>query len=191
MSGIIIGLKNIHVAKLTKDDEIEVTYETPQRLAKAIEAKIKPNVNSSTLYADDGPAATDSSLGEIEVEINIDALSTQVQSFLLGHKVNGEGVLIKSADDVSPYVALGFSSPTSDGGNKFVWLYKGKFQLPESNYKTKGDSIEYQTPTISAKFIKRAFDNQWKVEVMSSDEGVSETVINNWFTEVYKETPEA
>ncbi|MFS1511754.1 major tail protein [Chengkuizengella sp. SCS-71B] len=188
MSAIIIGLKNIHVAEMLTDNETETTYDTPKRLALAIEAKIKPNVNTATLYADDGPAATDSSLGEIEVELNIDSLPTEMQEFLLGHTVNAEGVLIKKSDDQAPYVALGFNSPTSDGQNQYVWLYKGKFELPEANYKTKGESIEYQTPTITGKFIKREFDNAWKATVMSGDAGVSATVIMNWFTGVYKET---
>jgi phi13 family phage major tail protein len=187
--GVIIGLKNIHIAKLTKDDATGVTYDAPVKLAKAIEASITPNVNSSTLYADDGPSEVVTSLGEIEVSIGIDQLPTDKAALLLGHEVNADGVLVKKADDEAPYVALGFSSPTSDGKEKFVWLLKGKFQLPEEAYQTKGDSVEFQTATLTARFVKRDYDGVWQYSVNSGDNGVNQTVITNWFTSVYEPTP--
>jgi phi13 family phage major tail protein len=184
-----IGLKNLYIAELTKDDATGVTYEVPEKLAPAIQATITPSVNSATLFADDGPAAVSSSLAGVEVSLNIADLSTQMQAKLLGHKVNSEGVLIKNATDEAPYVALGFSAPTHDGKELFVWLYKGKFQLPEQSYATKGENVEFQTPTVTAQFVKRENDNQWQAQAKSGDTGLDPTVITNWFSAVYKETP--
>jgi phi13 family phage major tail protein len=183
-----IGLKNLHVAKLTKDDQTGVTYETPKRLALAIEAKITPQVNTATLYADDRAAEVVESLGEIEVELGIDDLSSEMYAFLLGKTVNSDGVIEDKSTDSAPYVALGFCMPLSKGGEKYVWLYKGKFQLPEENAKTKGDNVEFQTPTIKAKFVTREYDDKWRASVISNDQDVDPTVIQNWFTAVYQPT---
>jgi phi13 family phage major tail protein len=187
MSGVTVGLKNLHYAPLTKDDQAGVTYSTPIKIAGAIEAKITPQTNSSTLYADDGAAETSSAMGEVLVEINIKSLPTDVQKALLGHTLNSDGVLIKKSDDVAPYVAIGFQSANSDGSIKYVWLYKGKFELPEENYKTKSENVEYQTPTTKATFVKREFDNAWQASVNSGDTGIKAGVIPGWFTAVYKE----
>lgn len=46
---------------------------------------------------------------------------------------------------------------------KYIWLYKVKFAIPDENYTTKGDSIEFTTPEIVGQFIKRS-DGLWKAE---------------------------
>ncbi|EJW14155.1 phage major tail protein [Paenibacillus alvei DSM 29] len=81
-----VGLKNMHYAKLIKDDETGVEYSTPKRLAPAITANITPTVNSATLFADDGPLLTANALGEITVEIGITDLPFDIQADLLGLK---------------------------------------------------------------------------------------------------------
>lgn len=185
----LIGLNSLYYVKLTSDDETGVVYDTDvKRMAKAIEANIKPNVSSDTLYADDGPAEVNETMGEIEVELNVDDLSTEVYADLLGKTVNTDGVVEDSSDDRAPYVAIAFRSPHSKGGDQYVWLYKGKFTQPEEARKTKGESLEYQTPTIVGKFVKRDFDNKWRAIANSTDEGIDQTKIDNWFKEVYTET---
>jgi len=186
----VVGLKNLHYAKLTKDDDTGVTYGTPKKIAPAISVQMNTNSNTATLYADDGPAATDSALGVTEVTINTSDLPTAVEAELLGHTINEDGVMIENSDDAAPYVAIGFSSITSDGGEMFVWLLKGKFSVPQQNHQTKGENIEYQTPTIVGQFLKRDFDGDWRYKVRSTDDGVNAAVIANWFTEVYQETDE-
>lgn len=185
---VTVGLNNLHYALLTKDDSTGITYSAPKKVAGAIEAKISPKVNSAILYADDGAAETASSLGEIEVEINLKSLPSEVQKEILGHTLNTEGVLIKKSDDIAPYLALGFSSQNSDGTTKYVWLFKGKFELPEENFKTKGENVEFQTPSVKAKFVKRDKDNAWQAQVNSGDTGIDPAVIPAWFTAVYTET---
>ncbi|WP_270577995.1 major tail protein [Caldibacillus thermoamylovorans] len=188
MAGVVVGLKDLHYAKLTNDDTTGVVYETPKKIAGAITATISPTTNSATLYADDGAAETASSLGEISVTLNTKDLPKAIQADLLGHKVNSDGVLVRSADDVAPYVAIGFRSMKSNGQYRYIWLYKGKFQPHEQSYQTKGDTPTFQTPTINGVFVKREIDNRWQAEVDADDENVNATVITNWFTSVYEET---
>lgn len=191
MSKPTVGLKDLHFAKLTSDEREGVVYGEPKRVAKAISAGIAPTVNTATLNADDGPSETASSLGTIAVTLNTDALSKEVQAELLGHRVNDDGVLIRSSTDQAPYVALGFRSEMSNGKYKYVWLFKGKFTPHEQNYQTKQDTPAFQTPTINATFLRRTFDDQWQAEVDEGDEGVEASVIANWFEAVYSETEEA
>lgn len=180
--GVTVGLRNLHIALLTSDATEGAVYAAPEKLARAIEATITPTITSTTLYADDGAAETASALGEVEVEINIDQLSTAMQAKVLGHTVNADGVLVKKSSDTAPYLALGFSSPNSDGTEKYVWLLKGKFSLPEQTFRTKGGEVEFQTPTLSAVFVKRDFDSAWQFQVDSGDAGVNAGAITNWFT---------
>lgn len=186
MSAVRVGLNNIHAAILVKDDVTGVEYETPFKLAKAIEASISPNANEETLFADDGPSEVATQMGAIEVELGLDAISDEIQAKLLGHKINSDGVLEKKAGDQAPYVALLFESATSDGKSKLYTLYKGKFKLPERNHTTKNDSPEFQTDTISATFLRRDFDDVWERSVYTGGETVNQAVVDAWFTEVYE-----
>lgn len=183
MPGVQVGLKNLHYALLTKDDETGVTYGTPTKIAGAINAKISPKSNTETLYADDGPAETATALGEIEVEIEVSDLPLAVQAALFGHKLEN-GVLTKNASDTAPYVAIGFQSKKSNGKYRFVWLYKGKFELPEQEYQTAEDKPSFQTPKAKGTFIKRVFDNDY--QVIGDEDETGFTAGATWFDKVYE-----
>ncbi|MCM3291822.1 phage tail protein [Paenibacillus sp. MER 180] len=180
-----VGLKNIYYAKLIKDDESGVTYDTPKRLAPAITANITPSVNSATLFAENGPLITANALGEITVEIGVADIPFDIQAELLGMTVNSDGVLVDNAEDQAPEVALGFERNTEAGTSRFTWLLKGRFKLPNEEAKTAAGTPEFQTPTISAVFLKRIFDGNWRFRVDSGSTGVKPEVIANWFKEVY------
>lgn len=175
-----IGLRDIYYAKLLTDPVGgTATYDAPKRLAGAISANINPNSSSATLFADDGPADTAATLGEISLELNVADIPLETQAELLGHKVEA-GVLKKKGGDVPPWVAVGFRTLKSNGSYRYYWLNKGKFATPEEDLKTKGDSIEFTTPTISGSFVKRDSDDEWQRQA-DADDTESAEAITNWF----------
>jgi uncharacterized protein YjdB len=101
---------------------------------------------------------------------------------LLGHSYDEEtGLLKKGANDVAPWVACGFRSLKSDGSYRYFWLTKGKFRPTEENIETKGDSVNFQTPSITGSFAKRVSDDQWELVADSSNPN-SAALVNTWFT---------
>ena len=80
-----VGLKNLYYAKNTKDDSTGVTYETPAKLGGAIQVDINPQISKNTLYADDAPFATASSMTEITVTIDTADIAPSVVAALGGH----------------------------------------------------------------------------------------------------------
>ena len=108
------------------------------------------------LFADNGPMESASTLGNIEVEIQKNELTAQNKVDLLGHALDSNGGIVYGDNDIAPYVAIGFRSLKSNGKYRYVWLYKGKFIDPEDNNETKGDSINFQSETISGQFVKLA-----------------------------------
>ena len=175
-----IGLRDVYYAKL-KTDPVggTATYDTPVRIVGAISANVNPNSSSASLFADDGPQDTAATLGEISLELNMSDIPLATQAELLGHTIEG-GVLKKKGGDVPPWVAIGFRTLKSNGSYRYYWLNKGKFATPEEDLKTKGDSIEFQTPTIRGSFVKRDSDDEWQRQA-DSDDTESATAITNWF----------
>lgn len=184
MTGVLIGVSDLYVAQLQEDGE----YGVPYRLAKAIEVGVAPNVSTSSLQSDDGTSDTDTSKGPTELTIGVRALSTQALAKLLGKKVDAAGGVIESTNDVAPYFAFSFRSLKNNGKYRYVWFYKGKFQEPEASYQTKGETIEYNTPSIVGTFV----DNDEGVRSYTldeDDEGIDLTVVKEWFDAVYIPVP--
>lgn len=188
MAGVLIGLKDLYVAEI---DETDGTFGAPYRIAKAIEAKVAPKVSSAILYADDGAAESASAEGETEIELGIDSLSNAIYAKLLGKKVDANGVVEDSTGDIPPQVALMFRALKSNGKYRYVVYYKGSFQVPEETYKTKGESIEYNTPTIKGVFVHsdtvvNAKGEGVKRRVADEDDPLMKpAVFTDWFTKVY------
>lgn len=178
-----IGLRDVHYAKMLTDDSSGATYDEPEKISGAISANVNPNASSSTLFADDGPYDSAATLGEISLELNMADIPPAVSAALLGHTYQG-GMLTKRSTDTPPYVAIGYRSLKSNGYYRYTWLYKGKFTDGETANATKGDSIEYQTPTITGAFVKRDYDDVWQTEADSDDTNISQTTITNWFSAV-------
>ncbi|MCS1351147.1 major tail protein [Mechercharimyces sp. CAU 1602] len=176
-----VGLKDLYVAILTKDDGTGVEYEAPFKLAPAVNAKVSPKVESAVDYGDDGAVETATALGEIDVELEVNSLTIGSYEKLMGHTYMN-GMLVKNADDISPYVALGFRSAKGDGSEVFVWLYKGRFQAAEQEYKTKEGNIQFQHPKLKGTFVNRSYDNNWMISGDSSDTEFG--LKDMWFTEV-------
>ena len=183
--GVVIGLTNVVAAKLLTDTSAEVTYDDVVSLSGAISATVNPNASNDTLFADDGPYDVASTIGQISLELNLADISIENQAFLLGHTLDANKALVRNASDVPPFVAVGFKSLKSNGSYRYTWLYKGKFTVPEQSNQTKGDSINWSTPTISGSFVKRDFDNNWEVHIDDDTVGVSSGAIETFLEAPY------
>lgn len=192
--GVQIGLSGLHYAILTKDDvgDTEALYETPVPIPGAISANVNPNSSEETLFADDGPYESATTLGSISVELNVADLPLETQGILFGHTITEDGVLIRKSADTPPWVGIGFRSLKSNGKYRYTWLAKGKFTLSEQATETRGDSISYQTPTATGAFVKRECDDEWERHIDEDSTGYTATQGTNWFKSPYgKEVVEA
>ena len=178
----LIGFDKCHYAICTDTNNTE-TYGTPKPAPGAISLSITPNTNSATLYADDGAYEEAAALGSIDVELGLADMDFAMQAEVLGHTLD-KGVLTRASSDVQPYIALGGRSLKSNGKYRYFWLVKGKLSVPEQSRQTKGENVEYNTPTFSGKFLKRNLDNAWIIEADEDAANIEPTTITNWFTKV-------
>lgn len=176
-----VGLKNIYVAQLLTDTEEGATYSTPRKIAHAVTANVTPNVEQAVLYGDDRAVESEEALADIDIEITITDLNVEDYAFLMGGTVDENGGVTDSINNIAPEVALAFEVPLTKGGKRLYWYYKGKFGIPSSEHNTKQGSVEYQNPTISAKFMPRA-DSKWRYRLDANE--TNKDIVDAWFTEV-------
>ena len=189
-----IGCDNLVYAIMQTEDTASTapTYGEVKAAPGVISININPNASQETLFADDGPMDTATTLGKVDVAINKAELTTENKADLLGHEVDENGGIAYADSDVPPWVAIGFRTLKSNGKYRYVWLYKGKFTDPEDNNETKGDSINFQTDTINGQFVK--LNNQvtingklkrlWKYEIDGDNTNAKVDVMTNWFKNV-------
>lgn len=142
-----IGLRNFRYSKLDEDDNVT----TPASLGKAVDCKVTIEKNTAELRADDAIAESDYSFKKGTVALTVDEDADTVFADILGHKISADGELVRNADDVAPYVAIGRILTKMVGGAKSYkveFLHKVKFNEPNTDEKTKGESVEFGTSAI-------------------------------------------
>lgn len=185
---IPVGLDKFHYAVMT-DEDLE-TYDTPVPIAGLIQANVSPIVNSANLSADDAIFDVADSMQGANVTIGLADIPTVDQSALLGSSIDTNGVLIEKNTDHAPYVAIGYRRKMSNGKYRYMWLYKGRFRPYDENADTQGETPTFQTPSITATFMPRDKDSEWRARANEGDETVLPATLTAWFDAVYEETPD-
>jgi phi13 family phage major tail protein len=177
-----IGLENLTVAKVTKDDATGTTYAKPVKLERSIKAKISPKTSSEKLYSDDSVEDILNNFDSCDVEIELNQLTIESRALLQGSKVI-DGMLIENKDDLAPDVAIGFRSKKSNGKYRYVWLLKGKFEHTEDEYETIGEKPTPKTNSLKGSFYSR-MDGNWRIMEDEDSEGANAATIKAWFTDI-------
>lgn len=183
----IIGLKELHYAIIENEDKSETEYGDVKELGPAISLSLDPSSNDEDLYADDAVLFSESAKGATTVELNTAYLENKVEADVLGKEIDKFGGIIDSKDDKPPYIAIGGKAETAQGGYEHFWIYRVKLAPNEESKETKGDTPEYQTPTISGKSLPRLHDGREKYKLWDQNEKIKDEdskVFDNWFEEV-------
>lgn len=183
-----IGLKNVVIAPLTKDDATETTYGEVVSLVGAIEASITPqNTDPEVQYADDGEYDTVYPDPELEFRLQMVDIPLDKRKLFFDNKIDQNGVLVKNASDKPSYYAIGFISEKADHKNRYVWLYKVRATPMTENYATKeGDTITRQTGEISFTAIKRTSDGQYQAVADEGENGFTTEKAATFLATVYE-----
>ena len=153
-----IGLSNLHIAVITKDDSTGVTFGDTFSFPEIVSISIEPQSSDATLYGDNGAVDTANTTSVYNLSVEMAQVPLEYRAILLGHEF-AAGKIIAKADDVAPFVAIAFETLKSNGSKRYFKFLKVKFQEPNETSNTKGENVEFSTATLEAKAIYRAYDN--------------------------------
>jgi len=183
----LIGVKNLHVAKVLKDTATEFKLGKPFKLASTIQISMTPKVAEATLYADDVVDEQANRLTGYDLSFNISQITAENEAKLLGRDTDENGGVSAGANDESPLWAVMFEMPISEkggGGCQKRIIYVTKFQPYSEEFKTAGENLEFQTPTLSAKAMPRTKDNKidYKLDIKKDAEPAIAEIGDAWYT---------
>lgn len=145
-----IGLSNIWFANLTEAADGTATYDGAKNLGKAVSCSVSITNNEAKLYGDDALAESDTSFASGTITLGVTDDDDTIFAPLLGHTItNGE--VVKTSTDTAPYVGCGrIVTKMVNGAYKYKveFLHKVKFSEPSRDESTKGESIEFATPSV-------------------------------------------
>ena len=179
-----IGLKSFKYAKLNEDGK---TYGEVKTLAGAIECKVTLDLSEATLYSDDTLKEQVSLFKSGTMTAGIDDDNDTVFAELLGKTVDKEtGVVTSNVNDEPIYVGFGHIVPKMVGGvkkYKVEFFPKVKFKPFIADSNTKGDSLEFTTPSVEATIFEN--DNgDWEKHQLCDTENEANTALTGFFVQV-------
>ena len=182
-----VGLKNMVLAPLTADTEESTTYGPLQKVAGAIEASITPeNSDPDILYYDDVEGDVLYPDPELAFKTKLADLPLTIQEMIFSHKIDDNGVLIRTASDKPGYFAVGFMSEKANGKFRYVWLFKVRAKPVTENYQTKeGKTITRQTGEIEWTAIKRISDGRYQAVADEGENGFDAAKAATFLDTVY------
>ena len=189
-----VGLSKPKYAVYTADNGT-VTYNDGGVLAKAIECSIEINsTEDNNLYADNGIAESVRMFANGTLTLKTDDLTPEVSAAILGLHTQSVGTIAGVTDtnvneivyddrQVTPYLGIGMIVKKIKNGVTMwrgIVLPKVMFSINSDSATTQGESIEWQTPELSATIMRDDTANhQWKREAVFTTEAQAEAYINS------------
>lgn len=167
------GLARPYIGKLHVENN---TYSDGFRCGKAVNTDITPNYKDGSLFGDNQLQEYAREFKDADVNLGVTELPLEAADTMFGHTVDQEkkSIIYKASDD-SNYVGYGIYANEMVNGKKCyvgVFLPKVKFTEAAESYSTKGDAIEFKTPTLTGKVY--ALENGvWKErQIFETEEDV-------------------
>jgi phi13 family phage major tail protein len=186
-----IGLKDVVYAVLDEASDVvggTPTYGAIYPLANSIDLSFDPGSSSASLFSDDGLAFAAETVGEMKISFgNADILPDDIAR-VLGHTY-ANGQIVDNVSDQSPYIAIGAKMLRSGKDSTsnvydYIWMYKCKLQKPKFDAKTKGASIEYQTPMLEGLVTKLTANGNYRMRMRTDDSNAIAATLTGFFTSV-------
>ena len=167
-----IGMRHVVAATIaTETPGAALTYDAGMVVGKAIQGNLTWDRNDNPLYADDAIAENDNGATGGSIELVTDDLLDVVRAYLLGDEAISVGTgtsattEYESTDEPAPYVGFGYMRVRVKNGvtsYQAVWYHKAQFGETNENAQTKGQTIEWQTPTINGRIMAVRIDETLK-----------------------------
>lgn len=185
----VVGIDQVYIAEVTKDDATGYTAGTPEWLAPAAELRQEPATNTETQYADNQAYDTMSAVGETPVTMVITNLPAEMYAKLTGQVFDSTTGRVYEKEGTPPYFALGFRSMKSNGKYRYYWFQKVKFSVPKEEAATKTDTPEFKTRELVATALKTVYkfdlgSENDSVKRVWGDEDTLNFSATGWFAQV-------
>jgi len=173
----IKGFKGLRLFPVVKNDA--TAYEVGEKVLVpgAVSLSLEPITSEYTQYADDAIYEKGVDITGYNFTLEIVEASPEVQALFEGGTFDSQtGIYRFKTSNAQPENAMAFQCLMSDGNYKMVKVYSAKANALSFNARTKSDSTELQTITITGVISARLFDEVLRDEKVGSDTSWLDTI---------------
>jgi len=179
-----IGIKGLTYAPFTSGGEgSAITYGTGVKLDDyMIRADINEERSDSGFYADDHKIDSDNSMTGMNVALELSNTQATLEKDFLGY-TSGTGDELHATDKPSPFVGVGFIRKERFKGAityHAYWIYKAQFSKDGDSTTTKGESLEFQTESLTGQAVAVCLTSGGDNIFYSHLRGTTETAARTW-----------
>lgn len=178
----VFGLKNVHIAKITKTNN-SISYGTPFSIPGAVNLSADVEGDSYTFFADDRAYFKTTSKNGYTGSLEIADVPEEFLTNILGQTKDVNGAIIENQDDKEAEFAL-MCEVKGDPSNRRVVFYDCLATRPSIEYSTTEESLEVKTCTMDLTMTPRSTDGAVKATLDLTEENKS--VYDNFFNAVYE-----
>lgn len=178
------GLCDVHISKITVNNDGTFTYGTPFAIPGAVSLTLDAEGDEATFSADNNSRyfvsyANNGYSGSLEMALYTEKFRTDI----LGETLDNNGALVEDASaSISPF-ALGFRIDGDDKNTKF-WYYNCMASRPGVSGNTTEETITPQTETMNITASQRPTDS--RVRVSMTENNSNTTAYGTFFDNVYE-----
>lgn len=167
-----IGMRHPVVARIKSHTHgNEPTYEKGMVMGNAMAGNLTITRNSNPLRADDVIVEDDNGITGMSLDLGVDDITEDVRVYAMGLEENkndgGDGVpTYDDTDESAPDTGTGYIRVRRRKGKTIfqaVWMFKGTFGEESEETQTKGESIEWKTPTVKYRAAGIVTDGSGKI----------------------------
>lgn len=166
----LIGMQHVVAATISSETAgTALTYAAGMVIGKAVSATLNWERNDNPLYADDAMAENDNGITGGTIELTVDDLADGAKEYLYGLSktaATGQPTVYHHGDAATPYVGIGYIRVRRKAGvtnYEGYWIHKAQVAEDSESAQTKGQTIEWQTPTLNGRIFGVQPDSTLKI----------------------------
>lgn len=171
-----IGLRYAAFSRVqSHTDGSAITYDEGKEVGMMISANVAITRSNNRLYANDVVAEEDNSITEAQITINLDDLTLDNEEYMCGlTKTTATNVSkYEDNDDPAPIGGFGYvrvrsktNQTTGITAKTYIatWWYKVRARIEAEAAQTKGETVEWSTPSLILRAMGAFVDSSGKMK---------------------------
>lgn len=146
------GVEGLVIAEVTGDDNEEgggYTTGDVESLAPTAEVNKAVETSSETRYYDNQAMLNNSGEGSDTIGIICAGLPLKKLAWISGRSYDAETGALIEGPRATRYFAVGYKTKDTDGFFRYVWRYKGTFNVPDEAFKTEDAGTETSNTALT------------------------------------------